>query len=87
MLETGLFKFVSLDDKVLQSIALHYRLPTLNRSLQAFCLVLLTLITRNDLCISLVIHLNDISPLYSSVFTGNFGVLFFISMSKFNLVP
>ena len=73
VLETGLFKFVNLDDKALQSIALLFWLPTLNRSLQAFCLALLTLTTGNDLFISLVIHLSDVHPPCSSVFTSDFG--------------
>ena len=73
VLETGLFKFVNLDDKALQSIALLFWLPTLNRSLQAFCLALLTLTTGNDLLMSLVIHLSDVNPRCSGVFTSNFG--------------
>ena len=73
VLETGLFKFVNLDDKALQSIALLFWLPTLNRSLQAFCLALLTLTTGNDLLMSLVIHLSDVNPRCSGVFTSDFG--------------
>ena len=61
VLETGLFKFVKLDYKALRSITLLFWLPTLNRSLQAFCLALLTLTTGNDLFISLVIHLSDVT--------------------------
>ena len=73
VLKTGLFKFVKLDDKGLWSVALLFWLPALNRSLQAFCLALLTLTTKNDLFKSLVIHLNDIIPRCSRVFTSNFG--------------
>ena len=73
VLETGLFKFVSLDDKLLWSIALLFWLSTLNRSLQAFCLTLLTLTTRNKLFISLLIYLSDVSTRCSNVFTSNFG--------------
>ena len=73
VLETGQFKFVNLDDKALRSIALLFWLPTLNMSLQAFCLALWTLTTGNDLLISLVLHLSDVNPRCSSVFTSNFG--------------
>ena len=73
VLEAGLFKFVNLDDKILRSIALLFWLPTLNRSLQAFCLTLLTLTTGSDLFISLVIHLSDVTPRCSTVFTSAFG--------------
>ena len=61
VLETGLFTSVKLYDKALRSIALLFWLPALNRSLQAFCLALLTLTTGNDLFISLVIHLSDVT--------------------------
>ena len=61
VLETGQFKFVNLDDKALCSIALLFWLPTLNRSLQAFCLAFLTLTTRSELFISLVLHLSDVT--------------------------
>ena len=73
VLETGLFKFVNLDDNALRSIALLFWLLTLNRSLQAFCLALLTLTTGNDLLMSLVIHLSDVNPRCSGVFTSDFG--------------
>ena len=73
VLETGLFKFVSLDEIALRSTALLFWLPNLNRSLQAFCLALLTLTTGNDLFISLVIHMSDVSSRFSSVFTNDFG--------------
>ena len=73
MLETGLFKFVSLDDKALWFIALLFWLPIFSRSLQAFCLALLTLTSENDLLISLVIHMSDVSLRCSSVFTSDFG--------------
>ena len=73
VLETGLFKFVNLDDKALWSIALLFWLPILSRFLQAFCLALLTLTTGSDLFISLVIHLSDVTPGCSSVFTSDFG--------------
>ena len=62
VLETGLFKFVSFDGKALRSIPLLSWLPILNGSLQTFCLALLILTTRNDLFISLVIHLSDVNP-------------------------
>ena len=61
VLETGLFQFVKLYDKALRSIALLFWLTTLNRSLQAFCLALLTLTTGNDLFILLVIHPSDVT--------------------------
>ena len=61
VLETGLFQFVKLYDKALRSIALLLWLTTLNRSLQAFCLALLTLTTGNDLFMSLVIHPSDVT--------------------------
>ena len=61
VLETGLFQFVKLYDKALRSIALLFWLTTLNRSLQAFCLALLTLTTGNDLFMSLVIHPSDVT--------------------------
>ena len=61
VLETGLFKFVNLDDKALWSIASLFWLPTLSRFLQAFCLALLTLTTGSNLFISLVIHLSDVT--------------------------
>ena len=71
VLETGLFKFVNLDDKALRSIALLFWLPTLSGSLQAFCLALLTVTAGNDLFISLVIHLSDVThAARSSVFTS-----------------
>ena len=73
VLETGLFKFVSLDEIALRSTALLFWLPNLNRSLQAFCLALLTLTTGNDLLMSLVIHLSDVNPRCSGVFTSDFG--------------
>ena len=73
VLETGLFKFVKLDDKALRSIALLFWLSTLNKSLQEFCLALLTLTTGNDLFMSLVLHLSDVNPRCSSVFTRDFG--------------
>ena len=60
-LETGLFNFLNLDDKPLQSIAFLFWQPTLNRSLQAFCLALLARTTRSELFISLVIHLSDVT--------------------------
>ena len=50
VLETGLFQFVKLYDKALPSIDLLFWLTTLNRSLQTFCLALLTMTTGNDLC-------------------------------------
>ena len=73
VLETGLFKFVKLDEKALRSIVLLFWLSTLNKLLQTFCLPFLTLTTGNDLFISLVIHLSDVNPRCSSVFTSNFG--------------
>ena len=87
VLETGLFKFVNLDDKALQSIALLFWLPTLNRSLQAFCLALLTLTTGNDLLMSLVIHLSDVNPRCSGVFTSDFGqVSYYLLFRLRNLI-
>ena len=88
VLETGLFKFASLDDKALRSIVLLFCLPTLSRSLQAFSLALLTLTTGNHLFISLVIHLGDGSPRCStlSLVTLDKSILIFISIAKFNLV-
>ena len=70
MLETDLFKFVSLDEKALLSIVLLFWLRTLNRSLQAFCLALLTLTSGNDLFVSLLMHLSDVSPRSCGVFSS-----------------
>ena len=77
VLETGLFKFVNLDDKALQSIPLLFWLPTLNRSLQPFCLALLARTTRSELFISLVIHLSDVThaKLVFSLATLNKSIL------------
>ena len=87
MLETALFKFVSIDDKALWSIALLFWVATLNRPLQALCLALLPLTSGNDLFISLVIHLSDVSPGLSSVFTSDFkSIVIFYFNCKFNLV-
>ena len=66
VLETGLFKFIKLYDKALRSIALIFWLTTLNRSLQVFCLALLTLTCHSDT--SEWGH-----PRCSGVFTSDFG--------------
>ena len=86
--ETGLSKFIKLDDKALRSIALFFWLPTLNKSLQAFCLALLTL--QQEMTCS---YINDISewrhPRCYSVFTSDFELVnsyFLFRLQNFNLV-